>query len=120
MNLPFGGDLRSSEQAIDSGAQTERRGRAPVCFCLPARTHRPIVVPFTNCCLTRYDAGRASDSLFVHLPGVLEPSLVRGCLLPAFVGCAWTDQVDVGAEVLAIVTGAIAGTIGPQAEIVGS
>src|SRR5262249_36510922 len=49
----------------------------------------------------------------------LEPLLILGGLLPALVGRAGADQIDVGADVLAVLAGPVAGAVGAQAEVVG-
>src|SRR5262245_16934049 len=53
----------------------------------------------------------------LDLPGVPEPLLVLGRLLPALVGGSRADQVHVGAEVAAILARAFAGTIGAEAVV---
>src|SRR5262249_14887525 len=45
--------------------------------------------------------------------------LVLGRLLPALVSRAGADQVDVGAEVLTVLAGAVAGAVGAEAEVLG-
>src|SRR5262249_16766434 len=47
------------------------------------------------------------------------PPLVLRRLLPAFVGRAGADQVDVGTEVLAVLAGPVAGTVGTKAKVIG-
>src|SRR5688500_4133811 len=54
-----------------------------------------------------------------ELPRVVQPLLILGRLLPAFVGRAGTDQVHIGADVLAVRAGAVAGTVGTEAEVLG-
>src|SRR5262245_51188048 len=62
----------------------------------------------------------AVTCVLFHLASLLEPLLVLGCCLPALVGRAGADQVHVGAEVLAIRAGAIAGAVRAEAEVLGS
>src|SRR4030095_11178776 len=42
------------------------------------------------------------------LPRLLQPHLIRWCFLPAFVGGARSDQVNIGAKIFAVTAGAIA------------
>src|SRR3954462_15304760 len=48
---------------------------------------------------------RAIATSLLDLSGAPEPLLILGRLLPALVGGAGADQVDVGAEVLAVLAG---------------
>src|SRR5438046_520706 len=94
-------------------AQTERRGGAgPVRGLLGGKD------PTGRFVQTRPTAPIGADSL-LHLSAILEPLLVLRRLLPAFVGLAGADQVHVGAEVLAVFAGLIAGAVGAEAEVVG-
>src|SRR5262249_49196191 len=54
----------------------------------------------------------------LHLPRVLEPLLVLRRLLPALVGGAGADQVQVGPEVTALLAGSLTGAAGSEAKIV--
>src|SRR4029453_12033539 len=58
--------------------------------------------------------------LLLHLFGILEPVLISRHFLPALVCRPRTDKVHVGAEVLAVRAGAVAGAVGAEAEVVGS
>src|SRR6516165_9868224 len=58
-------------------------------------------------------------SSLLRLSGILEPLLVLGRLLPALVGRAGADQVDVGAKVFSVLASAIAGTVRVETEVVG-
>ena len=49
----------------------------------------------------------------------LQPLLIPRRLLPAFVGLAGADQVDVGAEVFAVWSSPVAGAVRPQSEVLG-
>src|SRR5262249_29585246 len=53
------------------------------------------------------------------LPRLLEPFLIRRCLLPAFIGWPRADEVHVGAEVLLAFGRLVAGTVAANAEVFG-
>src|SRR5262245_29197347 len=95
-----------------AGAQTGRRGGAgPAGGSLGGKdpTGRVHFDPIT---------GRSPSLLELH--GLLQPLLVVRSLLPALVGRTGADQVHVGPQVLLVLPGPIPGTVGPQAEVLGS
>src|SRR5262245_17493078 len=55
----------------------------------------------------------------LDLSCVLEPLLIVSRLLPPLVSLAGANEVDFSAQVLAVLSGAIAGTVGAEAEILG-
>src|SRR5262245_45404384 len=61
----------------------------------------------------------AVTCVLFHLASLLEPLLVLGRFLPAFVRRAGPDQVHIGAEILAVLAGAVAGAVLEEAEILG-
>src|SRR6516162_6509394 len=56
-------------------------------------------------------------SYLLLLPCLLEPLLIFRCLLPALVGQAGADQAHIGPQVLAVLAGAVAGAVRPEAKV---
>src|SRR5881392_2922810 len=65
------------------------------------------------------DGGRTRVPSSLPSSRLLQPVLIFGALLPALVGLAGADQLDVGAEVAAFRAGAVARALGVQAEVRG-
>jgi len=63
--------------------------------------------------------GRLSSTFSLQLARLHEPLLICRGLLPPLVGRTGADQVHVGAEVLAVLAGLVAGAVGAEAEVVG-
>src|SRR5437868_2872360 len=97
---------------IAPGARSARPGDAgPVRALLGGENAPAVFVSSTNFCSTRCGERWVSDWSFLHLPGIFEPLLVVGRLLPPLVGRAGADQVHVGPEVFAARAGPVAGAV---------
>src|SRR5215831_1323029 len=93
------------------GAQTERRGGAgPAGGLLGGKDP-------AGRCHSRPLERRAIEPSLLDLSGVLEPLPVLRRLLPPLVGGAGADQVHVGAQVLLVLAGPVAGAVGTEAEV---